>query len=253
MRVLVALAVLVSVAAAEPLRPDLKSRSGRTWEMTNGKLVEVARETRTFDAAGRIATDENRKPDGTLVVSYVYTYDAGGRVTKSVYKDSSGSTERRVSYTVDAKGRITERKEWDPTKDPKEFYRYEYIWQADGSHSEQMYRHYPKEGPYRSSSEVYDAKGLKTRSCYEHGGCSMIEYDSHGEIDRIRQQTSEEHYYLDYDSVYDVKGRLVKQTIGGTETEYTWGDKDIATVTTREIPKYGGAVKTKTEYTYVKR
>ena len=252
--VLLACAATAHAAPNEPtvVRADLTSMSTRVWEMKAGKLVEVGRETRTYDATGHVVLDENRKPDGTLVVSVATTYDTGGRMTGTTYKDATRTIVRTISYTVDANGRVTERVERDPSADPKEFRRYAYTWEP-GGHTEQAFRHYPKEGPYRSDSEVFDANGRLSRSCSEHGGCSMYEYDTHGEIARIRQQSSETHYYLVYESTYDKSGRLAKQTIGGSDTEYTWTARDVSTAIVRDIARYGGAVKTKTEYAYVYR
>lgn len=233
------------------VRPDLKAVRGTVWTPAGGKLVETGLELRTYDASGRLVRHESRER-GAMKVSTTYTWDAAGRMRSSTYRDASGRKEvRELSYKVDANGRVVERTLRDPAKPPGELIRYQYIWQPDGSHSEQAYRHYAKEGPYRSDVQVFDARGRLTRDCAEHGGCDMIEYNAHGDIDRIRQQNAERHYYLVYDNTYDRTGHLATQILGGTQTDYTWNARgDIAEVVTRRIPAQGGAVERKTVYTY---
>lgn len=247
------LSATASADVRDPMevRPDLKAVRGVVSTLVGGKLVETGLELRTYDASGRLVRHESRER-GTVKVVSTYTWDAAGRMRSSTYRDASGRKEvRELSYKLDAGGRVVERTLRDPSKPAGELIRYQYVWQPDGSHSEQAFRHYAKEGPYKSDVEVYDARGRLTRTCREHGGCNMIEYNAHGDIDRIRQQNAERHYYVVYDNTYDPGGHLVTQILGGTQSDYTWNARgDITGVVTRRIPAQGGAIERETVYTY---
>jgi YD repeat-containing protein len=262
--VAITLLVLGSQASAEPLlrhedaelvRTDLRSMTARKYEAKLGKLVEAGREVRTYDAAGRVSRDEHLKADGSMVVVYDYVWDAQGRLAKRTYRDDTKRTEARTfAYKVDANGRIVERIMRDPAAPAGEYFRDEYLWQA-AAHSVTTYRHSAQGGPYRSDVATYDAMDRMVRSCAEHGGCSMYEYDSHGGLSRVREQGSDgEHFYRDYASTYDAAGRLTARTVGGTASQFKWNTRgDVSDVIDSRIPAQGGALEAKTIYTYVYR
>ncbi len=235
----------------EAVRAELRTMTGRTYEMKQGKLVETAREVRAYDRAGRIARHERRKPDGTIEVGVDYTWDANGRLATHAYRDHTGRTEvRTYAYKLDPSARILERTLRNPAAPAGEYLRDVYQWRTDGGRDVTTYRHYAKEGPYRSSTESYDAKNRLERACSEHGSCSMYEYDRHGDVTRIRQQTADDHHYLVFTSEYDPTGRLIKRVHGPSETRYVWSARgDIGEVITSQ----GKAVTMKTVYTYAYR
>jgi YD repeat-containing protein len=236
-------------------RPTLKSMTATRFEIKLGQLAEVSREVRNYDANGRISRHEHRQGN-KLVVAYDYAWDAQGRLQRRTYREGSGRVESRTfTYKLDANGRVVERIMHDPSKDPKEYYRYEYVWAADGSRTETGYRHYPKEGPYRDSQDTYDKLGRPGTQCSIGSGvCSMNEYDAHGNVSRVRQQNREQHNYLVYENTYDSSGRLARRIHGGTDTTFTWNARgDVVEVVDREIAKNGGKLRDKTVYTYVYR
>ncbi|MEO8703949.1 MAG: hypothetical protein ABI867_28120 [Kofleriaceae bacterium] len=254
LRVLAILALTASPAFAElrhddaeRVRPELVTMTVVT---TAGKVT--SRETRAYDATGHITRHEHHDGTGTLIVAYDYAWDAQGRMLSRTYRDNTKRVEvRTFTYTLDAKGRIAERVMHDPTKDPKELIRYEYTWEPSGRHTEQSYRHYPKEGPYRSSSEIYDAANRLERSCFEHGGCSMYEYDTHGNVDRVREQNTESHHYRSYENTYDTGGMLTRRIEGNSDSTYRWNTRgDVAEIVTKTIASQGGAPQRKQVFTY---
>lgn len=233
-------------------RPELRSLSSTTYEPSGGKLVETMRELRTYDPKGHAIRLDYKKPDGTPVNFYEWTWDADGRLTSRKTRDGDGKlVARTFAYKLDSKRRVAERTMRDPSAPAGEFYLDSYTYAADGSYAVQTERHYPKEGPYRSDSQTFDAKGRMTRQCAEHGGCSMIEYDANGEIARIRQQVQGgEHYYLVYETTYDAAKRIAKRVIGGGETTYTYNARGDVIET---VHKLAGNVTSKTVYTYAYR
>lgn len=243
----------VAGGAPDPtaVRPDVKAIRSTEWTPKNGKLVKTGENVWTYNADGRVVRMEKRE-GGKVTVSSELTYDTGGRVLSSTYRDKTGRKEvRQYTYKLDANGRIAESTLRDPSKPAGELIRYEYQWGADGSHTEQAFRHYAQGGPYRSDQKIFDAKERLTRNCYEHGGCSMIEYNAHGDIDRIRQQNKERHDYLVYENTYDKAGHLVVQILGGTQSEYTYDARgEMTEQLTRRIAAQGGAVDSKVVYTY---
>ncbi len=244
MRVFAIVLVLVSRVAlaqmphedVERVRPELKEMRSSTT--VDGKATQ--REVRTYDASGHVVRQVFTKPDGSLIAAWDFTWDAGGRLAM---RKTAGAT-RMFTYRLDANGRIAERIMRDPSAPVGELYRDEYTYAPDGSVTIQTYRHYPKEGPYRSDVEVHDAKGRIDRRCYEHGGCSMYEYDAHGMISRVREQPKgDDHHYRVHTNTYDAAGRLVKRVIGGTEQTFTYNARgDVSEV----IAKSGA----RTLYTY---
>src|SRR5215468_9995766 len=100
----------------ELVRADLRSMTARTYERRAGKLVEVAREVRTYDANGHVKRDEKRKPDGSVVVAYDYAWNANGQLVSRTYRDATNRTESRTfTYTLDGNGRVAQRIMRDPT------------------------------------------------------------------------------------------------------------------------------------------
>lgn len=259
MKLALLLLLLPSIAVANPLRhedallvrPDLVSLTAARFVPKGSGLVEEAREIRTYDATGHLVRQEHQKPDGSLVVAIDYVW-AGGRIASHTYKDSTKRVERRdFTYKVDAQGRLAEKILRDPAKPAGEYIRYAYSYDADGSHRIQAYRHYPKEGPYQSDVELVDAQGRVSRSCREHGGCDMNEYDAHGALVRIRQQTKDTHYYLSFETTYTAAGRVATRILGNTQSSYTWNARgDVAEIVQRVIAAQGGALQAKTIYTY---
>ena len=236
----------------ELARPELRSLSSTTYEPSGGKLGEKARELRTYDAKGHPIRLDYQKPDGTPITFYEWTWDADGRLASRKTRDGDGKlVARTFAYKLDTKGRVVERTMRDPSAPAGEFYLDSYTYAADGSYAVQTERHYPREGPYRSDSQTFDAKGRMTMQCAEHGGCSMIEYDANGQISRIRQQLQGgEHYYLVYETTYDAGGRITKRVIGGTETTYTYNARgDVI----EAVHRVAGNITSKTVYTYVYR
>lgn len=262
--VVLVLALAASQAVAEPLlrhedpeqvRPELTKLVAVRRVPKGDGWTEEAREIRTYDRTGHILRHEHRKPDGSLVVSYDFAWDAAGRLTSRVYKDHTRRTERRdFSYSLDAQGRISARIMRDPSKPTGEYFRGEFLWRPDGTHDEVTWRHYPKEGPYHSHTAVFDAKGRLSRSCSEHSGCSMYEYDAKGTVFRVREQNRESHHYRVYEPTYDAAGKLASRTIGNVVEHYTWNAHgDVAEIVERIIATQGGAVRAKTIYTYTYR
>jgi len=259
-RIVVMVAVLGHAATADSLRhedaelvrPELVAFTAITYEPVGGKLVATARESRAYDRAGRITRQEHRDRAGKLVVAYDFTWDAKNRLLKRRYVDNTGRRDARIfTYKTDATGRITERAMRDPSKAPGEFIRDDFLWEPSGRRTEQSYRHYPKEGPYRSGSKVYDGRNRLERSCSEAGGCEMYEYDANGEVSRIRQQHGPDHAYLVYENTYDASGRLVRRILGGTDSTFRWNARgDVVEVVDKEIASQGGRLKRKTVYTY---
>ena len=233
-------------------RPELRSMSATTYEPRGGKLVETTRALLTYDAKGHAVRLDSKKPDGTPITFYEWTWDAAGRLASRKTRDGDGKlVARTFAYKLDSKGRVTERTLRDPAAPAGEFYLDRYAYAADGSYTVQTERHYPKEGPYRSDSQKFDATGRMTQQCAEHGGCSMIEYDANGQISRIREQLKGgEHYYLVYETTYDAARRITKRVIGGTETTYTYNARgDVI----EAVHKLAGSITSKTVYTYVYR
>jgi YD repeat-containing protein len=264
LRWLIVLLLVPAIASASPLlrhddpelvRPELRALTATMFEPRAGKLVETARQLRTYDAGGHLTRLEHRQPDGTLVAAQDDTWDPQGRLASRTSRDATGRTETRTfTYQVDAAGRITERILRDPTKPAGEYLRDQYVWAPDGSHTITTYRHYPAEGPYRSDVQVFDRQGRLERDCAEHGSCAMLEYDARGGISRIRQQTAEEHHYLVYETTYDAAGRITRQILGGTDTTYRWNSRgDVSEVTARAIAAQGGAITQQTVYRYTYR
>jgi hypothetical protein len=259
MRALLLLLLVSSSAFANPLRhedvqrvrPELVSLTSVRFVPKGNKLVEEAREIRTYDATGHIVRHEHRKPDGSLVVGIDFVW-ANGRIASHTYKDSTKRVERRdFTYKVDAQGRVTEKILRDPANPAGEYLRYVYSYAADGSHRIQSYRHYAKEGPYESSHELVDAQGRTTRSCREHGGCDMNEYDAHGALARVRQQTKDRHHYLSFDTTYTTAGKVATRIVGNLQSSYAWNARgDVSEIVERVIASQGGALQAKTVYTY---
>lgn len=213
------------------LRAELRSVTVRHQEEkgARGELVDVAREQLVYDANGHLTQHERRGPAGQLVVRMEYVYDKSGRLSETRYRDSKGRVEiRRYTYKLDDKGRISERDLRNPASPAGEFHRDIYTWENDGGHTVRTYRHYAKEGPYPDGSTSFDGKGRLRRRC-TGAHCSMYEYDSHGEISRIREQNRETHHYRVHENRYDDGGRLVHQRVGGTETDFRHNSRgDIA-------------------------
>lgn len=236
---------------AERVRPELISAVIVHYVPKSSGFVEEAREVRSYDATGHIVRQEHKKPDGSLVGGVDFVWDAQGRITSHTYKDETKRIERRdFTYKVDAKGRVTEILR-DPAKPAGEYIRYVYLYEADGSHKIQSSRHYAKEGPYTSNHELVDAQGRTTVSCREHGGCDMYEYDAHGVLDRIRQQTKAEHHYLTFETTYNATGQVATRIFGTIQSVYSWNARgDVAEIVQNVIASQGGALRAKTVYTY---
>lgn len=240
---------------AELVRPELAKLVAVRWVPKGSGFAEEARELRSYDSSGHILRHEHRKPDGSLLVSYDFTWDAAGRLRARTYKDHTRRVERReFTYQLDAQGRISVRIMRDPSKPPGEYFRTESLFRPDGTHEEVTWRHYPQEGPYRSETAVFDAKGRLSRRCPEHSGCSMYEYDAAGTVFRIREQSQKTHHYLIYQPTYDAAGQLSTRTIGNIVEHYTWNARgDVTEIQERIIPAQGGALRAKTIYTYTYR
>lgn len=260
MRGSLALLVLVRVAAAEPVlrhedvelaRPELAALAATSYEQRGGAFVEAGRELRTYDAAGHVMRQEYRK-DGKVIAAFDFTWDAQGRLASRKTRDGAGAlVARTFSYTNDATGRIATRVMRDPAAPAGEYFRTVTTWAPDGSRTVVTSRHVPNEGPYVFTTEVFDAGGRLARSCLEHGGCSLYEYDAHDNLDRVRQQPhGGEHHYLDYENAYDSNGRLVKRRVGGTITSYRTNARGDVVETLASSP---GSPARKTVYAYTYR
>ncbi|MFO0576562.1 MAG: hypothetical protein U1A78_21360 [Polyangia bacterium] len=230
LRIGLGLVLLLAAVAAEArpergpdeLRPDLRALTVRRYEPRGPReaLTEVASERLTYDATGHLTEHVHRGPGGKLVVRTAYTWDRAGHLIETHYSDASGRVEiRKMTYRLDAAGRVLERELRNPAAPAGEVLRDVTTWSPDGSRTVQSFRHYATEGPYPEGSAAYDAAGRLLRSC-TGGHCSLYEYDEHGEISRIRQQSRETHHYLVYESRFDAAGRLVRQRIGGTERTF---------------------------------
>ena len=250
MRALLLIAWLAGTADAqrmahrdpERVRADLKSMMVRTYEMRNGKLVETGREQRTYDKAGQILAVEHR--GAAKVIARLDYKWSNGRIAKHVYSEPKGRRETRLmTYKVDANGRLIEKTLRDPAASNGERYVTTVTWDSDGSRIERTARHYTN--PYDSGSESYDKSGRLERDCTV-GSCQMLEYDAHGQVDRIRDQMGEDHAYRDFTNTYDANGRLATQKTGVVETTFHYGANGEVTEETRSDG-------TKTVYQYVRR
>jgi YD repeat-containing protein len=233
-------------------RPELRSMSSTTYEPSGGKLVETTRALLTYDAKGHAIRLDFKRPDGTPITFYEWTWDTAGRLASRKTRDRDGKlVARTFAYKLDSKGRVVERTLRDPSAPAGEFDLDSYTYAADGSYTVQTERQYPKEGPYRSDSQTFDAMGRMTRQCAEHGGCSMIEYDANGQISRVREQLQGgEHYYRVYETTYDAGGRIAKRVVGGTETSYAYNARGDVVEAVHEL---AGNITSKTVYAYVYR
>jgi YD repeat-containing protein len=233
-------------------RPDLRALSSTSYEPSGGALVATARELRTYDAKGHALRREYKKIDGTPIIFCEWTWDGDGRLAVRKTRNGDGKlVTRTFAYKLDSAGRVVERTMRDPSAPAGELDLDRFTYAADGGYAIQRERHHPKEGPYRSDSQTFDAKGRMTTTCAEHGGCEMIEYDANGEVSRIRHQARDgEHQYLHYETTYDAAKQIVKRVIGGTATTYRYNARGDVIEAVHEL---AGKVTGKTVYTYTYR
>lgn len=255
------LLLVPSIAVADPrlrhedpqlVRPELKELVVVRSIPKGTGLVEESREIRLYDAKGHLTRHEHRKPDGSIVVAYDYQWDAQGRIASHTYKDQKRSERRDFTYKVDAQGRVIEKIMRDPAAPAGEYYRYESTWHAGGGRDERAYRHYPNGGPFEDGTEVFDASGRPARRCRGGGGCSLYEYDAHGNVSRVREQMrGDRHWYRSSEHTYDKANRVATREIGNRIESFTYNARgDVAEIAEHLIPAQGGALQAKSTYTY---
>lgn len=199
-----------------------------------------------FDPAGHLIERVQYGLDTGVVTRWQFEYDDQQLLHLERRSDAMGQTHEtiRYIYTHDEVGRLQELVELGQEGERR---RIKFHYTEDKSHTELI----TVQG-VPSETKTFDSHGKLIEDYHEGTGiATSYAYDSHGNLDTIRESHEEGHVEHRYDNHYDQQGHLVKVIRNGIlEVTYEYGAVGVLNQEIRYDTDWQPTEKFLYEYTY---